>query len=204
MAVAVDAAGHPMAGGLDLVLRFRHTARERVDYAVPDADVRVEDIGGGRDVGVADHEIEVVHSRYASNTFRASSSSAGPTISTRRVPRVSTSRQDRRISSALGPDSAAKELFRPLEQVSGQAQVTDTVSVAAQYFFEWEECRYPEGGTYTGPVDFFFNGPSGNSSRRRSGSPCAEIPLSPVIAASGACPLSGRPRGRSRGTRRFG
>lgn len=57
------------------------------------------------------------------------------------------------------PGSEAKELFRPLTQVSGQAQVTDTVSLAAQYFFEWEEFRYPEGGTYTGPVDFVFNGP---------------------------------------------
>jgi Protein of unknown function (DUF1302) len=57
------------------------------------------------------------------------------------------------------PGSEAKELFRPLAQISGQAQVTDTVSVAAQYFFQWEEFRYPEGGTYTGPVDFTFNGP---------------------------------------------
>ena len=57
------------------------------------------------------------------------------------------------------PGSEAKELFRPLGQVSGQAQVTDTVSVAGQYFFQWEEFRFPEGGTYTGPVDFAFNGP---------------------------------------------
>ena len=57
------------------------------------------------------------------------------------------------------PGTEAKELFRPLGQVSGQAQVTDTVSVAAQYFWQWEEFRYPEGGTYTGPVDFAFNGP---------------------------------------------
>lgn len=57
------------------------------------------------------------------------------------------------------PGTEAKELFRPLTQVSGQAQITDTVSVAAQYFFEWQEFRYPEGGTYLGPVDFAFNGP---------------------------------------------
>ena len=57
------------------------------------------------------------------------------------------------------PGTEAKELFRPLNQVSGQAQVTDTVSVAAQYFLEWQEFRYPEGGTYLGPVDFAFNGP---------------------------------------------
>ena len=57
------------------------------------------------------------------------------------------------------PGTEAKELFRPLNQLSGQAQVTDTLSLAAQYLFEWEPARYPEGGTYLGPVDFVFNGP---------------------------------------------
>lgn len=57
------------------------------------------------------------------------------------------------------PGVEAKELFRPLNQISGQAQITDTLSVAAQYMFEWESYRYPEGGTYLGPVDFAFNGP---------------------------------------------
>jgi len=53
----------------------------------------------------------------------------------------------------------AKELFRPLGQISAQSQVTDTLSLAAQFMFEWESFRYPEGGTYLGPVDFAFNGP---------------------------------------------
>ncbi|QTQ30164.1 putative protein DUF1302 [Aromatoleum bremense] len=57
------------------------------------------------------------------------------------------------------PGVEAKELFRPLNQLSAQAQVTDTLSVAAQYFLQWEAYRYPEGGTYLGPVDFAFNGP---------------------------------------------
>ena len=57
------------------------------------------------------------------------------------------------------PGTEAKELFRPLNQLSLQAQVTDTLSVAAQYLLEWESARYPEGGTYLGPVDFVFNGP---------------------------------------------
>ena len=57
------------------------------------------------------------------------------------------------------PGVEAKELFRPLNQVSGQMQLTDTLSIAAQYFLEWEAYRYPEGGTYLGPVDFAFNGP---------------------------------------------
>lgn len=57
------------------------------------------------------------------------------------------------------PGTEAKELFRPLNQLSLQAQVSDTVSLAAHYMLEWESARYPEGGTYLGPVDFAFNGP---------------------------------------------
>jgi len=57
------------------------------------------------------------------------------------------------------PGVEAKELFRPLNQVSGQIQLTDNLSLGAQYFLEWEAYRFPEGGTYLGPVDFAFNGP---------------------------------------------
>lgn len=57
------------------------------------------------------------------------------------------------------PGVEAKELFRPLNQISGQISVTDTLTLGAQYFLEWESFRYPEGGTYLGPVDFAFNGP---------------------------------------------
>jgi hypothetical protein len=57
------------------------------------------------------------------------------------------------------PGVEAKELFRPLGQISASAQLTDTVSLAGQYLFQWESDRFPEGGTYLGPVDFAFNGP---------------------------------------------
>jgi hypothetical protein len=57
------------------------------------------------------------------------------------------------------PGVEAKELFRPLGQVSATAQLTNDFSLGAQYFWEWQEFRYPEGGTYLGPVDFAFNGP---------------------------------------------
>ncbi len=57
------------------------------------------------------------------------------------------------------PGTEAKELFRPLNQLSAQAQVTDTLSLAAYAMLEWQASRYPEGGTYLGPVDFVFNGP---------------------------------------------
>ena len=57
------------------------------------------------------------------------------------------------------PGTEAKELFRPLGQLSATAQVTDTLSLAGQYVPDWAPARYPEGGTYLGPVDFVFNGP---------------------------------------------
>jgi hypothetical protein len=57
------------------------------------------------------------------------------------------------------PGTEVKELFRPLNQLSLQAQLTPELSVAGQYLLEWEPARYPEGGTFLGPVDFVFNGP---------------------------------------------
>ena len=90
------------------------------------------------------------------------------------------------------PGTEAKELFRPLNQISGQAQLTDTLSLAGQYMLEWESARYPEGGTYLGPVDFVFNGPErqflpgglgfADTRRRR---PSRSSP------ASSACPRAG-------------
>ena len=79
------------------------------------------------------------------------------------------------------PGTEAKELFRPLNQLSLQAQVTDTLSVAGQYMLEWESARYPEGGTYLGPVDFVFNGPDRQF-------------LSPAASASPAAARASEPK----------
>jgi hypothetical protein len=51
------------------------------------------------------------------------------------------------------PGAESKELFRPRVGFNIQSTVTDTVSVAAQYFFNWQEFsnqswRYPESGSY--------------------------------------------------------
>ncbi|MBI5604993.1 MAG: DUF1302 domain-containing protein [Deltaproteobacteria bacterium] len=56
------------------------------------------------------------------------------------------------------PGSEAKELFRPLFNVSTQAQLTDKFSVAAQYFLEWEPYRLPEAGAYLGFSDVLLQG----------------------------------------------
>jgi len=56
------------------------------------------------------------------------------------------------------PGSEAKELFKPLNQVSASASLNERVSVAGQYFFDWKPSTLPDGGTYFGPADFFTAG----------------------------------------------
>ena len=51
------------------------------------------------------------------------------------------------------PGAEAKELFRPRVGFNVQSQVTDDLSIAAQYFFNWQSFdnqayRYPEAGTF--------------------------------------------------------
>jgi len=57
------------------------------------------------------------------------------------------------------PGVEAKELYRPLNSVSGTIQPTTELSLGAQYFLDWESSRYPEGGTFLGPGDLAFDGP---------------------------------------------
>jgi len=56
------------------------------------------------------------------------------------------------------PGSEAKELFLPLNQLSAHAQITDTISLAAQYYLQWEPYRIYEGGTYFTFADPVFQG----------------------------------------------
>jgi hypothetical protein len=56
------------------------------------------------------------------------------------------------------PGTEAKELFLPLNQLSVQSQLTDTLTVAGYYQFEWDPSRLPEGGTYFGTADFVYSG----------------------------------------------
>lgn len=44
------------------------------------------------------------------------------------------------------PGIEIKETFLPLSQLIAQAQVTDTVSLTAQYHFDRQQTRFPEGG----------------------------------------------------------
>jgi len=57
------------------------------------------------------------------------------------------------------PGADAKELALPVGQLSGSLQVTQTLTLAAQYYFEWQPTRVAEGGTYLGGTDFILQGP---------------------------------------------
>ena len=57
------------------------------------------------------------------------------------------------------PGSEVKELFLPRKQLLLSADLTQDLSVAAQYFLEYRPNRYPESGTYLGFFDPLFSGP---------------------------------------------
>lgn len=61
---------------------------------------------------------------------------------------------------AANPGTTAKELFLPIAQFTLDAQVTDTLNVGVQVPLDWKGSRYPEGGTYLGPADAGFDGPT--------------------------------------------
>lgn len=54
------------------------------------------------------------------------------------------------------PGASPKELAMPLPQLSFQSNLTDNVSLAGYYQFDWEANRQAEGGTFLGGPDFFY------------------------------------------------
>ncbi|WP_341829513.1 DUF1302 domain-containing protein [Stutzerimonas stutzeri] len=69
--------------------------------------------------------------------------------------------------SAATPGTEVRETFLPLNQVSMQSQLTNNVSLAAQYYLDWDHIRIPEGGTFLGGTDFLFSGPDALGPMRR-------------------------------------
>ena len=63
------------------------------------------------------------------------------------------------IKASAAPGTQAKELALPRAQLNVTSQVSDDLSLRAQYFFEYQPNRLPEGGTFLAPVDFLFAGP---------------------------------------------
>lgn len=67
------------------------------------------------------------------------------------------------IAKALAmPGVEAKEVFRPLNSISFQVQPADTLSIAGQYYLQWEENRFPGAGTYLAGSDVQLNGNDGS------------------------------------------
>ncbi|MDM0117679.1 DUF1302 domain-containing protein [Variovorax sp. J22R133] len=60
--------------------------------------------------------------------------------------------------SFASPGIEAKELYRPLGQVSGTLQATSELTFGGQYFFQWDASRFPETGSYLGFNDALQNG----------------------------------------------
>lgn len=54
------------------------------------------------------------------------------------------------------PGIETKEVFLPVGQVSAKAQLSPNLSVAGQFFLEWDPTRVPAGGTYLAPADFLL------------------------------------------------
>ncbi|NMF89713.1 DUF1302 domain-containing protein [Aromatoleum petrolei] len=57
------------------------------------------------------------------------------------------------------PGVDAKEVSLPVGQVYGSLQLTDRLSLAAQYYYEWDPTRLAQGGTYLSSTDFLLEGP---------------------------------------------
>ena len=64
------------------------------------------------------------------------------------------------IKGFSAPGSEVKELFLPRTQVSMQINPRNDLSIAGQYYFEFSEYLYPQGGTYFGPASFVYDGPN--------------------------------------------
>lgn len=56
------------------------------------------------------------------------------------------------------PGAEAKELFRPRDALTLQAQVNPNWSVAGQYFLDWQPARFPESGGYLAFYDVALAG----------------------------------------------
>lgn len=81
------------------------------------------------------------------------------------------------------PGIETKEVFLPIGQFSIKSQVTDDLSLAGQYFYEWRPTRLPAGGTYFAPADPFFSDPDRLA---LAPGPNGTIPQTPAITPKNA------------------
>jgi len=63
------------------------------------------------------------------------------------------------LKAVASPGVDNKEVALPIGQVHASLQVTDKLSLNAQYFYEWKPTRLAQGGTYLASTDFLLQGP---------------------------------------------
>lgn len=56
------------------------------------------------------------------------------------------------------PSSQFKEIMRPVEQLSGQLQLSSNVSIGAYYQWKWHKSQIPGAGSYLSDTDFVGDG----------------------------------------------
>ena len=63
------------------------------------------------------------------------------------------------LAKAFGsPGAEIKELFRPLGNVNAALQIIPGLTVFGQWFFQWENYRFPESGSYLNNADMLDKG----------------------------------------------
>lgn len=62
------------------------------------------------------------------------------------------------IKAQSVPNTPFKELIRPVQQFSGQLQLTPDISIGAYYQWRWEQNRFPAVGSYFSSSDVFDAG----------------------------------------------
>lgn len=62
------------------------------------------------------------------------------------------------VKASSVPGSQFKEIMRPVEQISGQVQVSSNVSVGAYYQLRWKKSMIPAVGSYMSDADFVGDG----------------------------------------------
>lgn len=93
------------------------------------------------------------------------------------------------IKAATSPGAEAKELFMPLNQISMQAQLAPTLSLAAQYLIDWKPFRLVPGGTY------FASGASADAARADFGYAGPRPPLASYTIPNGTDVVPARKSG---------
>ncbi|PRX96918.1 DUF1302 domain-containing protein [Paraburkholderia sp. BL25I1N1] len=121
-------------------------------YGGPSGELRDAFVFGSFNLG--DHPVDVKLGRTAITWGQAAFATIGGTNS------IAFAQQPIDLYKAtISPSASLKEVVLPTTQTVVSTKLTDTITLAAQYTFEWDYDRIPEGGTYFGGADAILYGP---------------------------------------------